>query len=115
MIASEDHPNTPATPPAGGAGRDGIKGAYPLLPLRDVVVFPYMVVPLFVGRKKSIRSIEDAMMKDRKIILCAQKVAKTDDPSVEDLYTTGTVAEILQLLKLPDGILKILVEGTTRV
>ncbi|HOT29773.1 MAG TPA: endopeptidase La [Candidatus Ozemobacteraceae bacterium] len=115
MIASEDHPNTPATPPAGGAGRDGIKGTYPLLPLRDVVVFPYMVVPLFVGRKKSIRSIEEAMMKDRKIILCAQKVAKTDDPSVEDLYTTGTVAEILQLLKLPDGILKILVEGTTRV
>lgn len=115
MIASEDHPTNPNNPPAGGAGRDGIKGAFPLLPLRDVVVFPYMVVPLFVGRKKSIRSIEEAMMKDRKIILCAQKVAKTDDPSVEDLYTTGTVAEILQLLKLPDGILKILVEGTTRV
>lgn len=87
----------------------------PLLPLRDVVVFPYMVVPLFVGRKKSIRSIEEAMMKDRKIVLCAQKLAKTDDPSVDELYETGTVAEILQLLKLPDGILKILVEGTTRV
>ncbi|MBF0547823.1 MAG: endopeptidase La [Candidatus Riflebacteria bacterium] len=87
----------------------------PLLPLRDVVVFPFMVVPLFVGRKKSIRSIEEAMLKDRKIILCAQKQAKTDDPNVEELYNTGTVAEILQLLKLPDGILKILVEGTTRV
>lgn len=88
---------------------------YPLLPLRDVVVFPYMVVPLFVGRKKSIRAIEEAMLKDRKIILCSQKAAKTDDPAAEDLFTTGTVAEILQLLKLPDGILKILVEGTTRV
>jgi len=87
----------------------------PLLPLRDVVVFPYMVVPLFVGRKKSIRGIEEAMLKDRKIILCAQKQAKTDDPAVEDLYETGTIGEILQLLKLPDGILKILVEGTTRV
>ncbi len=88
---------------------------YPLLPLRDVVVFPYMVVPLFVGRKKSIRAIEEAMLKNRKIVLCSQKQAKTDDPEKGDLYQTGTVAEILQLLKLPDGILKILVEGTTRV
>ncbi|GAB4282186.1 MAG: endopeptidase La [Candidatus Rifleibacteriota bacterium] len=88
---------------------------YPLLPLRDVVVFPYMVVPLFVGRKKSIRAIEEAMLKNRKIVLCSQKQATTDDPSLEDLYETGTIAEILQLLKLPDGILKILVEGTTRV
>jgi ATP-dependent Lon protease len=88
---------------------------FPLLPLRDVVVFPYMVVPLFVGRKKSIRAIEEAMLKNRKIVLCSQKQAKTDDPNLEDLYETGTVAEILQLLKLPDGILKILVEGTTRV
>ncbi|HEY9069750.1 MAG TPA: endopeptidase La [Candidatus Ozemobacteraceae bacterium] len=114
MTASEDHPTNPTNPPS-GSSREGIKGTYPLLPLRDVVVFPYMVVPLFVGRKKSIRSIEEAMMKDRKIILCAQKNPKTDDPSVDDLYMTGTVAEILQLLKLPDGILKILVEGTTRV
>ena len=88
---------------------------YPLLPLRDVVVFPYMVVPLFVGRKKSIRAIEEAMLKNRKIILCSQKQAKTDDPEAAELFETGTVAEILQLLKLPDGILKILVEGTTRV
>ncbi len=88
---------------------------YPLLPLRDVVVFPYMVVPLFVGRKKSIRAIEEAMLKNRKIILCSQKQAKTDDPEAEELFETGTIAEILQLLKLPDGILKILVEGTTRV
>ncbi len=88
---------------------------YPLLPLRDVVVFPYMVVPLFVGRKKSIRAIEEAMLKNRKIILCSQKQAKTDDPEAAELFETGTIAEILQLLKLPDGILKILVEGTTRV
>ncbi|HQB83418.1 MAG TPA: LON peptidase substrate-binding domain-containing protein, partial [Candidatus Rifleibacterium sp.] len=81
---------------------------YPLLPLRDVVVFPYMVVPLFVGRKKSIRAIEEAMLKNRKIILCSQKLAKTDDPEAAELFETGTVAEILQLLKLPDGILKIL-------
>ncbi|MBF0406740.1 MAG: endopeptidase La [Candidatus Riflebacteria bacterium] len=91
------------------------RSVYPLLPLRDVVVFPFMVVPLFVGRKKSIRSIEEAMLRDRKIVLCAQKQAKTDDPDVTELYETGTIAEILQLLKLPDGILKILVEGTTRV
>jgi ATP-dependent Lon protease len=93
----------------------GAPEIYPLLPLRDVVVFPYMVVPLFVGRKKSIRAIEEAMLKNRRIILCSQKQAKTDDPEAEDLYDTGTIAEILQLLKLPDGILKILVEGTTRV
>jgi ATP-dependent Lon protease len=93
----------------------GSRMQLPLLPLRDVVVFPFMVVPLFVGRKKSIRAIEEAMTKDRKIVLCAQKQAKTDDPLQEELYETGTVAEILQLLKLPDGILKILVEGTTRV
>lgn len=91
------------------------KVVYPLLPLRDVVVFPYMVVPLFVGRKKSIKSVEEAMLRDRKIVLCSQKVAKTDNPDVNQLYETGTVAEILQLLKLPDGILKILVEGTSRV
>ncbi|MFZ2955511.1 MAG: endopeptidase La [Candidatus Ozemobacteraceae bacterium] len=110
---SERNDSLTGIPPLGGltAGTTNI----PLLPLRDVVVFPYMVVPLFVGRKKSIRSIEEAMLKDRKIILCAQKQAKTDDPTIEELYETGTVAEILQLLKLPDGILKILVEGTTRV
>ena len=93
----------------------GAPEIYPLLPLRDVVVFPYMVVPLFVGRKKSIRAIEEAMLKNRRIILCSQKQAKTDDPEADELYETGTIAEILQLLKLPDGILKILVEGTTRV
>lgn len=94
---------------------DGPRSILPLLPLRDVVVFPFMVVPLFVGRKKSIKAIEEAMQRDRKILLVAQRQSKTDDPEIQDLYHTGTVAEILQLLKLPDGILKILVEGTTRV
>ena len=88
---------------------------YPVLPLRDIVVFPYMVVPLFVGRKKSVRAIEEAMLKNRKIVVCAQKNAKTDDPAKDELFTTATVAEILQLLKMPDGILKILVEGTKRI
>ncbi len=106
---SDDRSQTPSNP-----DKNSGPAIYPLLPLRDVVVFPYMVVPLFVGRKKSIRAIEEAMMKDRKILLVSQKQAKTDEPALEDLYGTGTVAEILQLLKLPDGILKILVEGTTR-
>ena len=72
---------------------------YPVLPLRDIVVFPYMVVPLFVGRKKSVRAIEEAMLKNRKIVVCAQKNAKTDEPTKDELFTTATVAEILQLLK----------------
>lgn len=120
-MATEDHSSTPENRKLKKNQDNSSDGnyieteIYPLLPLRDVVVFPYMVVPLFVGRKKSIRAIEEAMLKNRKIILCSQQQAKTDDPSVEDLYQTGTVAEILQLLKLPDGILKILVEGTTRV
>jgi ATP-dependent Lon protease len=117
-MATEDHSNTPDN--YNNDQNDSSENynqteIYPLLPLRDVVVFPYMVVPLFVGRKKSIRAIEEAMLKNRKIVLCSQKQAKTDDPELEDLYETGTIAEILQLLKLPDGILKILVEGTTRV
>lgn len=88
---------------------------YPVLPLRDIVVFPYMVVPLFVGRKKSVKAIEEAMLRNKRIVVCAQKNAKTDDPTKEELFTTATVAEILQLLKMPDGILKILVEGTKRI
>ncbi len=115
MDTNDSRTNPPAAPPAKPPAPPASGEVHPLLPLRDVVVFPYMVVPLFVGRKKSIRAIEEAMMKDRKIILCSQKQAKTDDPAMTDLYETGTIAEILQLLKLPDGILKILVEGTTRV
>ncbi|NLI75638.1 MAG: endopeptidase La [Candidatus Riflebacteria bacterium] len=115
MDTNESRTNPPSNPSSKSPSDPARVMVHPLLPLRDVVVFPYMVVPLFVGRKKSIRAIEEAMLKERKIILCSQKQAKTDDPAMADLYETGTIAEILQLLKLPDGILKILVEGTTRV
>jgi ATP-dependent Lon protease len=87
----------------------------PVLPLRDVVVFPHMVIPLFVGRDKSIRALDLAMEADKRILLVAQKSAETDDPAGKDLYETGTLAQVLQLLKLPDGTIKVLVEGVSRV
>ncbi len=87
----------------------------PVLPLRDVVVFPHMVIPLFVGRDKSIRALELAMESDKRIALVAQKSAETDDPGADDLYPIGTLATVLQLLKLPDGTIKVLVEGVERV
>jgi ATP-dependent Lon protease len=87
----------------------------PLLPLRDVVVFPHMVIPLFVGRPKSIKALENAMEAGKHILLVAQKSAAKDEPEFDDLYTVGTVATILQMLKLPDGTVKVLVEGTQRV
>jgi len=86
----------------------------PVLPLRDVVVYPYMVIPLFVGRDKSIRALETAMEDDKQILLAAQKDASLDEPESDDLYRIGTVANILQLLKLPDGTIKVLVEGGQR-
>ncbi|MBL4829577.1 MAG: endopeptidase La [Aliivibrio sp.] len=86
----------------------------PVLPLRDVVVYPHMVIPLFVGREKSIRCLEAAMDQNKQILLVAQKEAATDEPEVGDLYSVGTVATILQLLKLPDGTVKVLVEGQQR-
>ncbi|SFC43009.1 ATP-dependent proteinase. Serine peptidase. MEROPS family S16 [Polaromonas sp. OV174] len=86
----------------------------PLLPLRDVVVFPHMVIPLFVGRPKSIKALESAMEAERRIMLVAQKAAAKDEPSVEDMFEVGCVATILQLLKLPDGTVKVLVEGQQR-
>ncbi len=87
---------------------------YPLLPLRDVVVFPHMVIPLFVGRPKSIKALETAMESGKSILLVAQKSAAKDDPSPEDLYGIGSIANILQMLKLPDGTVKVLVEGVQR-
>ncbi|RMG31235.1 MAG: endopeptidase La [Gammaproteobacteria bacterium] len=87
----------------------------PVLPLRDVVVYPHMVIPLFVGREKSIRALEMAMQKDKKILLVAQKSAEVDDPGTDDMYRIGTLSSILQLLKLPDGTVKVLVEGVERV
>ena len=86
----------------------------PLLPLRDVVVFPHMVIPLFVGRPKSIKALEAAMESERRIMLVAQKTAAKDEPSVQDMFEVGCVATILQLLKLPDGTVKVLVEGQQR-
>ncbi len=86
----------------------------PLLPLRDVVVFPHMVIPLFVGRPKSIKALEAAMETGKSVLLVAQKAAAKDEPAVEDLYTVGCIAKILQMLKLPDGTVKVLVEGTQR-
>ncbi|MEZ5487988.1 MAG: endopeptidase La [Steroidobacteraceae bacterium] len=86
----------------------------PVLPLRDVVVYPHMVIPLFVGREKSIQALDAAMRADKRIMLVAQKQADVDDPKVEDLYLIGTIATILQLLKLPDGTVKVLVEGVNR-
>ena len=85
-----------------------------LLPLRDVVVFPHMVIPLFVGRPKSIKALEIAMESGKSILLVAQKSAAKDDPSPEDMYNIGSVANILQMLKLPDGTVKVLVEGSQR-
>jgi len=86
----------------------------PLLPLRDIVVFPHMIVPLFVGREKSIAALEEVMSTDRQILLFTQKNASEDDPSPESLYEVGTMASVLQLLKLPDGTVKVLVEGVSR-
>jgi ATP-dependent Lon protease len=87
---------------------------YPVLPLRDIVVFPHMIVPLFVGREKSIRALEEVMKADKFILLATQKNATDDDPTTDAIYTSGTLASVLQLLKLPDGTVKVLVEGTAR-
>ena len=89
--------------------------AIPVLPLRDVVVYPHMVIPLFVGREKSINALDTAMQEDKKILLVAQKNAEIDDPDIEDIHEIGTLSTILQLLKLPDGTVKVLVEGAERV
>src|SRR3984957_19411657 len=94
-------------PTAGGA-------LYPVLPLRDIVVFPHMIVPLFVGREKSVRALEDVMQDDKQILLLTQKNSTQDDPNRDELFTFGTVGTILQLLKLPDGTVKVLVEGGHR-
>ena len=90
------------------------KELYPVLPLRDIVVFPYMIVPLFVGREKSIAALEEVMRADKQILLAAQKNAGDDDPATDAIYEIGTLASVLQLLKLPDGTVKVLVEGSAR-
>ncbi len=90
------------------------KTLYPVLPLRDIVVFPHMIVPLFVGREKSVRALEDVMLDDKQILLVTQQDASEDEPSTDALYSVGTIASVLQLLKLPDGTVKVLVEGGSR-
>ncbi|MGO1079106.1 endopeptidase La [Inquilinus sp. CA228] len=87
---------------------------YPVLPLRDIVVFPHMIVPLFVGREKSVRALEDVMKEDKQILLVTQRNASQDDPSPEEIFDVGTIGTVLQLLKLPDGTVKVLVEGVKR-
>jgi ATP-dependent Lon protease len=94
--------------PGGGTVR------VPLLPLRDIIVFPHMVVPLFVGRQKSIKALEEAMNKEKFVLLAAQREAKTNDPSEDDIYRVGTLGNVVQLLRLPDGTVKVLVEGKKR-
>src|SRR5262244_49907 len=97
-----------------GKERGGGREIYPVLPLRDVVAFPYMIVPLFVGREKSINALEEVMRSDKQILLSAHKTAGDDDPAPDAIYPTATLASVLQLLKLPDGTVKVLVEGTVR-
>src|ERR1700758_4830378 len=94
--------------------RPGTTDTYPVLPLRDIVVFPHMIVPLFVGREKSIRALEEVMRNDTFILLATQKNASDDDPATDSIFEVGTLASVLQLLKLPDGTVKVLVEGAER-
>ncbi|MFD2649824.1 endopeptidase La [Devosia albogilva] len=102
---------TDANPAAGDFSRDRV---YPVLPLRDIVVFPGMIVPLFVGREKSVKALEEVMRDDKHILVVTQKNAQDDDPAPDEIYATGTIATVLQLLKLPDGTVKVLVEGLNR-
>src|SRR5687767_9236594 len=94
--------------------RGGAGYRLPLLPLRDIIVFPHMVVPLFVGRDKSLSALEEAMAGDKQLLLAAQRRAKTDDPNEEDIFSIGTVGHIIQLLRFPKGPVKVLVEGRAR-
>ena len=96
-------------------GESEMESLLPVLPLRDIVVFPHMIVPLFVGREKSVKALEEVMTSGKKILLVAQKDAGHDDPAADDLYAVGTIGNILQLLKLPDGTIKVLVEGGERI
>ena len=96
---------------SGGFDRDRV---YPVLPLRAIVVFPGMIVPLFVGREKSVKALEEVMRDDKHILIVTQKDAQNDDPTPDEIYENGTIASVLQLLKLPDGTVKVLVEGLKR-
>ena len=95
--------------------QEPLNASYPVLPLRDIVVFPHMIVPLFVGREKSVRALEEVMADDKQILLSSQIDPGEDDPSSDGIYKAGVLANVLQLLKLPDGTVKVLVEGQARV
>src|SRR5258707_12265103 len=98
----------------GGPGPSAKRRTLPLLPLRDLTVFPHMVSQLFVGRERSINALNEAMNSEKEIFLAAQKNAKTNEPSPEDIFTVGTIGTVMQLLRLPDGTVKVLVEGKQR-
>ena len=91
--------------------QEPLSPSYPVLPLRDIVVFPHMIVPLFVGREKSVRALEEVMQDDKQILLSSQIDPSIDDPESDGIYKAGVLANVLQLLKLPDGTVKVLVEG----
>ena len=95
--------------------QEPLNASYPVLPLRDIVVFPHMIVPLFVGRDKSVRALEEVMADDKQILLSSQVDPGMDDPDTDGIYRAGVLANVLQLLKLPDGTVKVLVEGQARV
>ncbi|MFT6659845.1 LON peptidase substrate-binding domain-containing protein, partial [Maritalea sp.] len=105
-MSDKDKTDTSIEP---GEGR-----VYPVLPLRDIVAFPGMIVPLFVGREKSVKALEEVMREDKNILVVTQKSAQEDDPTTEDVFDVGTIASVLQLLKLPDGTVKVLIEGISR-
>src|SRR3990172_3106944 len=111
---SDQEEKSPTESAVSQAAGQASAGQYPLLPLRDVVVFPHMVIPLFVGRPKSIKAMETAMESGKSILLVAQRSAAKDEPGPQDMYEIGCVSSILQMLKLPDGTVKVLVEGGTR-
>jgi len=112
--SSNTLPDKAAKEDAGGKGTGSKASVFPVLPLRDIVVFPHMIVPLFVGRDKSVKALESVMRDDKQILLVTQKNAGQDDPGVDDIYQLGTTASVLQLLKLPDGTVKVLIEGGVR-
>src|SRR6059058_5259403 len=112
-IVNEENITT-ALEPSEGDQQLQIPGELPVLPLRDIVIYPFMIVPLFVSREKSIRAVDEALGENRMILLASQKDLDKEEPTGEDLYKVGTVAVIMRMLKLPDGRTRILVQGLTR-
>ncbi|MFA6811139.1 MAG: LON peptidase substrate-binding domain-containing protein, partial [Desulfoplanes sp.] len=117
-IPPQEEENTPSVDveilDAKESDESGIPTTLPVLPVRDIVVFNYMILPLFVGREKSVQAIDEALNRDRYVLICTQKDETVDEPTPEDLYTTGTVGMIMRMLKMPDGRLKVLVQGLAR-